>query len=154
MKINRSFIVLFVVFMLVLNIFVVPVLAQDGTTVVPNGTTVVEVIPIWAYISFVAAVFSGLIALGLLVKEAREGNKLAQFGLMFFEASKTMLPLDEWQKRFEDSAARTPTPVDDLASGVSHEILERIQALETRLNSPTMAQIADVAYQNKEAPHK
>lgn len=139
--------ILFVLLLAVLGLVAFPTLAQDGAPViVPTGTTIVEVIPIWSYIGWVGFIFTGLLSLGLMVKEAREGNKLAQFGLMFFEASKTMLPLDEWQKRFEESAARTPTPVDDLASGVSHEILARLNKLETRLNSPALAQLANVPF--------
>jgi hypothetical protein len=145
--------ILFVLLLAVLGLVAFPSLAQDGAPViVPTGTTVVEVIPMWAYLGWIVALVSFLFLIGFLMEKAREGNQAAKLALLFFDSARDMLPLEKWQQQFEENAPFTPNPLDDIAAPISGDILRRLNELELKMSSPALAQLASDVY--KDVPPK
>jgi hypothetical protein len=139
------------VLILLLLLFALPMVAfaQDGeeTETVPTEAVVVEVIDVapleeaapeeapvlvlddepWYVVMTVwggwltAALFGGL-TFYFAKDSAAKGNKLAELGLNFFEASKDMIPFDKYQYQFEQMARRTANPIDNIVAAATSAI--------------------------------
>lgn len=89
-----------------------------------------------------AVLFGG----GMLVltrQLASQGNKSAELGLRFFEASRDMLPVEKWQYQFEAVASETDTPIDDYIAMATNAILGQLGLLEPKSVPPAPAGVPD-----------
>lgn len=101
------------------------VMAQDDVPTVP----VVEASPFdWqtlAIVGWTGFVGSTALALYMAMRLASMGDKQASLGLQFFEAAKTMIPLDQVQSQFDIYANRSPALWDDIIARFSRTTLEK-----------------------------
>jgi hypothetical protein len=123
------------VLLLLMTFFSLPAFAQEGeeTETVPTEAALVEEVVLnldgepW-YVAMTvwggwlaAAMFAG-VAFYFAKDAAAKGNKVAELGLNFFEASKDMIPFDKYQYQFEQMSRRSANPIDNIVSAATGAI--------------------------------
>lgn len=88
--------------------------------ILDQDATVAEVFAVW--LGWVVAVFFAGTTFFFAKDSAAKGNKMAELGLKFFEASKDMIPFDKYQYQFEQMARRTATPIDNIMAAATGAI--------------------------------